>query len=250
MRHQFLAVLAILAVTACAEQGGPVAPADVAHSLEDAPSASLGSPAGHRYKVTIENLTTGQPLSPGVVVTHTNRVSLFAAGTVASNGIREIAENGDPSVAFAELSGVAGVRGLLTTEVPVGRVGGQPFASSLSFEIDAPANARRLSLALMLICTNDGFAGLDAVRLPRGDKAAVFYARAYDAGTEVNDERASSIVPPCFGIGPVGGLTGGVGRTAEIGTVAMHPGIRGMADLTAAHAWNGAVARVTVRRLH
>ena len=47
------------------------------------------------------------------------------------------------------------------------------------------------------------------MRLPGGHREEVFYARAYDAGTEVNDEVAGSIVPPCFGIGPVTGLIGG-----------------------------------------
>jgi hypothetical protein len=101
----------------------------------------------------------------------------------------------------------------------------------------------------MLICTNDGFAGLDGVRLPGGHGEAVYYAAGYDAGTEVNTEVASSIVPPCFGIGPVQGPVGGGDRTAENGTIHHHDGIRGDADLTSAHAWEGPVARITVQRI-
>lgn len=246
MRNPLHAALAALALSACAESSGPTSPAS---PVDGAARFSAASAATHRYEITIENLTTGQPLSPGVVLTHTREVSLFSAGEVASEGIREIAENGDPSAAFAELTGVEGVRGLLATSVPIGRMGGGPFPSTLSFEIEAAANANRLSLALMLICTNDGFAGLNSVKLPRGSKPDVFYAEAYDSGTEVNDEVAGSIVPPCFGIGPVGGLVGGAGRTAENGTVQMHGNIQGIADLTSAHAWTGAVARVTVRRI-
>jgi len=40
------------------------------------------------------------------------------------------------------------------------------FTDTLTFDITARPGDR-LSLATMLICTNDGFTGLDAARLPR-----------------------------------------------------------------------------------
>ena len=138
---------------------------------------------------------------------------------------------------------------MVATSAPVGRIGGPVFPSSLTLEIDAAAEANYLSMSMMLICTNDGFAGLDGVRLPGGFNQAVFYAHGYDAGTEVNDELAGSIVPPCFAIGPVQGPVGGAGHTAENGVVHRHPGIQGIADLTSAHQWNEPVARVMVQRI-
>ena len=36
------------------------------------------------YEVTIENLTSGQPLSPGLIVTHDRSASLFRVGHPAS----------------------------------------------------------------------------------------------------------------------------------------------------------------------
>ena len=249
MRTLSLLALATLTLAACGDTDAVTAP--VATSLEAAATTADSHESSTRtYRVTVTNLTTGQPLSPGVFVTHSRRVSLFSERAEASAGIREIAENGDPSVAAAALTGARGVRAVVTTGAPIGIVGGTPFPSSLSFEIEAGGNANLLSLSLMLICTNDGFAGLDGVRLPGGfHDEAVFYAEGYDAGTERNDELAASIVPPCFGIGPVKGLVGGAGRTAQNGVVRHHRGIRGIADLTSAHDWDGPVARVTVQRI-
>ncbi len=240
MRSLSLLALASLTLAACDNTDRMTAP--------EAPSLATAA-ATHRYRVTIANLTSGQPLSPGVVVTHTKKVSLFTMGATASEGIRFIAESGDPTTAVAELAGVPGFHEVVATSVPVGRVGGGPFPGSLTIEIGAAAEANYLSLSLMLICTNDGFAGLDAVRLPGGFQESVFYAQGYDAGTEVNTETAGSIVPPCFAIGPVQGPVGGPGRTAEGGVIQMHPGILGIADLTSAHRWTGPVARIAVQRI-
>ena len=249
MRTLSLLALATLTLAACGETDAVTAP--VATSLEAAATTADSHESSNRtYRITVTNLTTGQPLSPGVFVTHSRRVSLFSEGTEASAGIREIAENGDPSVAAAALTGANGVHSVVTTGAPVGIVGGTPFPSSLSVEIEAGGNANLLSLSLMLICTNDGFVGLDGVRLPGGfHDDAVFYAEGYDSGTERNDELAASIVPPCFGIGPVKGLVGGAGHTDQNGVVRHHRGIRGIADLTSAHDWDGPVARITVQRI-
>lgn len=213
------------------------------------PSLSKAPETGRRYRVTITNLTTGQPLSPGVVVTHRHRVSLFELGHRASEGIRQIAENGDPAPAAAALTGIWGVGAVVSTPAPVGRMGGGPFPSSLTVEIDASAGSTHLSMAMMLICTNDGFAGLDGVRLPGGFREERYYARGYDAGTERNTEVASSIVPPCFAIGPVQGPTGGPDREAEHRRIRYHRGIAGIGVLTSAHDWTGPVARVSIQRI-
>jgi hypothetical protein len=248
VRTLSLLAVATLTLAACGRTDDVTAPA----SLEAASTAAESNGSSTRtYRVTVTNLTTGQPLSPGVFVTHSRQAALFTARTRASDGIREIAENGDPSVAAAALVGVRGVHSIMTSAAPVGIVGGTLFPSSLTLEIEAGGDAHLLSLGLMLICTNDGFAGIDGVRLPGGfGTEAVYYAEGYDAGTERNDELASSIVPPCFGIGPVQGLVGGDGRTPQNGVIRHHRGITGKADLTSAHDWQGPVARVTVRRIN
>ena len=246
MSRRTASLLALTAfILAACESATPVSPVG-----EAAFAASPNAAATQRYEVIISNLTTGQPLSPAVAVTHTRDFRLFSIGDAASAGIQAIAENGDPGVAAAELQGRDGVFQVVTTPAPVGRIGGGPFPSTLRFEITAAANANYFSLATMLICTNDGFSGVNAVRLPGGFSTIMVYGAAYDAGTEANDEASASIVAPCFGIGPVALPGGGGGnRTAESNVVRMHPGITGIGALTAAHAWTGPVVSISIRRL-
>jgi hypothetical protein len=243
MRHLPTLILAAVAL-ACTEAeptSGPLL--DAASGVEHA-----SGDAARVYEVTIENLTTGQPFSPGIIVTHTAQQSLFAVGTEASEGLRLIAENGDPSMAVSMLAGAAGLADFQVVDAPIHRRGG-PGPSTYTLTIEAKANANRLSGALMLICTNDGFVGLDGVKLPGGFQTVTHSAMAYDAGTEVNDEASASIVDPCFAIGPTGGDSDGNARTAEGSTVQPHPGIAGSADLDPAqHGWTYPVASVTIQR--
>jgi len=164
MKIQILAVCVAIAALACNDADSPVDPASLNASagIDNAADA-----AAHTYEITVTNLTTGQPLSPGIVVTHDKQASVFTVGMPASDGIRFIAENGDPTTAVTELSGASDIDDVVATTAPVHRVGG-PGPTSLTTTVTARANASRLSVALMLVCTNDGFAGLDGVELPGG----------------------------------------------------------------------------------
>ena len=246
MFRHLAALLAATAALACGDTDRVVDPAlfDASAGVENAADA-----AHREYEITITNLTSGQPLSPGVLVTHTKQASFFTAGQAASEGLRLIAENGDPSTAAAALMGAPGVDAVVATMAPIHRMGG-PGPSSLTSTIAARANANRFSVAVMLICTNDGFTGLAGAELPRGFQPLTYYAAGYDAGTETNDELSANVVDACPAIGPVGGTADGNGRVAEGGVVMMHPGIQGGAFLDPAqHGWTEPVARVTVRRI-
>jgi hypothetical protein len=126
------------------------------------------------------------------------------------------------------------------------------FSDNVTFQIKG-RRYDRLSLATMLICTNDGFAGLNAVRLPaRGTRT--YWLRAYDAGTETNTEQGTDIVDACNALGPVD--IGGIGNENDAvdstphRRIRRHRGIMGNGDLSAdLHGWQGAVLKVTVTRL-
>ena len=96
-----LAPIALIVGLAACATDQPIAPSSA--------SASVSSTASYTYDVTITNLTTGQPMSPAIVVTHGPRLSLYKVGGVASAGIQAIAESGDPSVAYGMLNGAPGV---------------------------------------------------------------------------------------------------------------------------------------------
>ena len=204
------------------------------------------------YRVTVYNLTDGQPFTPPLAVTHRPAVDLFEPGAPASMAIQEIAENGNLGPAVDLASGSRHVAGSIVADggvtPPVVMPGGMR-----SFTLAASTGATRLSVVAMLVCTNDGFTGVDSIRLPsRVGDSTVRYASAYDAGTEVNTEAWADLVPPCAhltGFGDQGGTGTSNPALAEGGVIRMHPGITGSADLVpAVHGWTGPVAKVVVTR--
>ncbi|MCH8066321.1 MAG: spondin domain-containing protein [Chloroflexi bacterium] len=195
------------------------------------------------YNVTIENLTSGQPFTPPVVVAHTSAMDIFETGEAASAEIIAIAENGNNDPLVALVSGASAVHAFVAGDGPV-----MPGASA-TMSIQAPAGSY-LSAVFMLICTNDGFSGLDSMMLPATGSVTVD-ANAYDAGSEQNTEDFADMVPPCQGLVGVSSDDEGTGMSnpalAEGGVVTTHAGIQGGTDLTVAdHGWSGPVARITV----
>lgn len=205
------------------------------------------------YEVTVMNLTTGQPFSPGIVVTHAAGMSLFQMGARPSPGLIKLAEDGMPMdaiMAMKSMSGVGEAVVLSMPMMPIHRRGG-PGPTSATVRINAGPGETHLSLATMLVCTNDGFTGVSSMALPTDSTPASMDVGAYDAGSEVNDERFVSIVDSCGKVGPVmAPPDGNNNNLAEDGGVVRdHPGITGTGNLTAAHRWTGPVARITVRRM-
>lgn len=191
------------------------------------------------YKVTITNLTGGQLLTPFVVATHDPGFRVFRPGARASHGLQQLAENGGVPVLVGEIEG-----SVLDVQV----AGAAPIAPGETVEVyvQADKTAQRLSLAGMLICTNDGFGGLNSVRLP-DNGSRTWYGGAYDAGTEKNTESYTDLVPPCDGLGMTGETNPAL---AENGKIRHHRGIRGIADLDpATHGWKGPVIKVTAEQV-
>lgn len=213
------------------------------------------SGGGSKYKVTISNLTAGQPFTPPVLLTHSSRTGVFGLGDQASAEIQALAENGNSVPLVTALSGdvhVAQVVEGTAPLVPANNPGGTPFESSATFTISTHGNARYLSIVSMLICTNDGFTGVDTVRLP--SKKRTVFSVAYDARTEQNTEDFADMVPPCQGLIGVSSDDMGTGMTnpllSEDGVVIPHAGINGGADLQpAVHGWGDPVAKIVIERM-
>lgn len=215
---------------------------------------------GRDYEVTISNLTSGQPLTSPVAATHEGKHAIFEVGEQASVGVREIAENGNNAPLLAHLDADPSDRFFDFTEsgsgplVPAGVPGDAMFDQQVTLDLEASRNANRLSFVSMLVCTNDGFTGVDAIKLPGavgGSKTA--FTNGYDAGTEINTEDYADIVPPCQSL--IGDSSGEAGTgtsnpaLAEGGVIAHHPGIQGGSDLKpAVHGWTDPVARIRIER--
>jgi hypothetical protein len=193
-----------------------------------------------------------------VAATHRGKNELFRVGRPATFELKEIAENGNNAPMLTRLGSDDDVSDVVEAPggplVPAGSPGDAMFGQSTTFSIEAERGARFLSLAAMLICTNDGFTGVNALKLPSqaGDSVTVETA-GYDAGTELNTEDFADMVPPCQDLIGVSSGEPGTGASnpalAEGGVIAHHAGIMGGADLVpSVHGWdvNAPVARITV----
>ena len=208
------------------------------------------------YMVTIANVTAGQPFSPPAAATHKKGFRMFRVGKKASPELELIAEDGKQGPMVTLFMNSKKVTNVVDVGVPLlpAVTSNVTFSSVVSFEIMA-RRGDRLSIATMLICTNDGFTGLDAVKLPKKG-SVVYWLQAYDGGTEDNTEMGTDIVDACSGLGPTGlpgdpnGNENDAVATSPQKKITMHPGIHGGGDLTVSdHGWSGAVAKVTVTRL-
>jgi hypothetical protein len=222
------------------------------------PAASDDSPDLRTYRVTLVNLTDGQPFSPPVAATHRPGIHMFQVGRFASDELAAIAQGGDEVPMFNLFNGAAGATDAIDVGAPltpVGKVVGS-FVDTATFEIMAESGDR-LSLATMLICTNDGFLGLDAVRLP-SHGARAFLINGYDAGREQNTDLSQHLVDPCSALGPAklegdnnGNLDSGPGVSTDPPVrIHHHPNIHGGGHLSQAlHGWRDPVAVAVVSRI-
>ncbi len=147
------------------------------------------------YRVTIQNLApqhadaTSQTLSSALVVIHDRNVSLFTVGDAASASVIAVAEDANTALGVSTLAGAPGVYAVTSEGSAI-----LPGASS-SFEVSVKGSERYLSFVSMLVNTNDGFTGLDGIRLTGGTRTYPIFA--LDAGSEVNDQLTASIPGPC-----------------------------------------------------
>lgn len=193
------------------------------------------------YEVTVTNITYNQQFTPLLLATHRPDITFFTLGQPAIPPLVTLAEEGNVAPLRALLQGSPLVT---ATEAAAGLL--NP-GKSLTFRIQGNPWRDRLSLAAMLIPTNDAFAALNAVALPfPGSGGQTHVARAYDAGSEVNDELCSSIPGPLFA--ECGGSGGGAKVNGGEGFVHVHRGMHGVGDFKASRRdWRNPVAEVRVR---
>jgi hypothetical protein len=207
-----------------------------------APLPAAAAREGLLYEVTVTNATYNQQFTPLLLVTHEGSVRLFEIGTPASSGLATLAEEGDVVPLRAVLDANPDVN-MTTAGAGLTNAG-----NSVTLTIRGRPFRDRLSLAAMLIPTNDTFVALNSVDLPVHGTAH-YTARAYDAGSERNDELCASIpgpnFPECGGPGSGGKPGGGEGF------VHVHRGIHGVGNLLPENrTWKNPVAFITVKRVN
>ncbi len=189
------------------------------------------------FRVTITNLTHSINLTPIMVSSHKKGVSILKLGSPASNDLTAIAEGGNTAPLTASLranSKVIDVQSSAGLLMP---------GQSVSVDVSAKYGAKRISLASMMLPTNDGFIALNSVKAPK-QGTATYYSPAYDAGTETNDELCVSIPGPTCG-----GDAASPSDDGE-GYVHIHRGMHGIGSLAAdQYDWRNPVVKITITKI-
>ncbi len=189
------------------------------------------------YKVTITNLTPGQPIAPLLVTTHKAGKPFFVVGAAPTEGLDALAEAGNGQPLADSLADSPYVRDTALGD------GGTPPGNTSTVIVRGKAGDH-ISIGAMLGNTNDAFVGLEDVNLPTGRQAITYMAPAYDAGTESNDELCATVPGPACG-----GEALSPFDTGE-GFVTIHNGVHGIGGLyPSVHGWLNPVAKIVIRRV-
>ncbi len=205
--------------------------------------------------ITVTNLTQGLHFTPVITAAHDNANKIFMSGEMASSELQAMAEGGD----------ISGLASLLTgadanvNENPA--MGLLAPAMSTSFNLTSDAANTHLSLAAMVLPSNDGFVGLDSWKIPEEAGTYTVFLNAYDAGTEANDEIRGSGAPGEAGmpvpppLDAVIGMNGsGITDMESNDKVHIHRGSLGDDDMSAGKSdisnsvqrWLNPVAKLTI----
>jgi hypothetical protein len=191
------------------------------------------------YHVTITNLTYSINFTPILVASHRKPVAIFDLGAPAGDDLSAIAEGGDIGPMTTTLNANSQV---IDVQNSVGLL--KP-GHSVTVIVSGEHGVRYISLASMMLPTNDGFIGLDSVEVSKKG-SVTYYSPGYDAGSEANDELCTNIPgPTCGGVGSSPGENAG-----DENYVHIHRGTHGIGDLSASiYDWRNPVARITVTRV-
>lgn len=204
------------------------------------------APVTATYRVELLNLTANQPLSPVAVILHGQGYSAWQLGQTSGDGLEQLAEGGDPTVLLQEATANAATR-----DAQAG-VAAIPPGTTATIDVTGLASGARLTVASMLVNTNDCFTGTDNADLTG---LAIGAAQSwklvpYDSGTENNGETAGSIP------GPAGGGEGFNAIRDDRDYVAVHPGVVSADDglagsaLNETHRFQNPVAKLVVTRIN
>ncbi len=222
----------LLLLSACSDS-------DSDNDLPEITPPPTPEPVIYSFEVSVTNLTYAQPLSPIAVVLH-DEGNLFSLGETASEALEIMAEGGDNSELLA-------VSVALATGASADVL--MPGTSTMVEVMIEDLMPSSISLATMLVNTNDAFTGVNArsiADLAVGESISLLTS-SYDAGTEANSEMMGTIPGPA---------DGGEGYNAErddvLDMVTMHSGVVSVDDgltssvLTQAHKFDNPTMRVVI----
>ncbi|MDE0125346.1 MAG: spondin domain-containing protein [Bryobacterales bacterium] len=208
------------------------ASAQISAAAEAMPGQSVG-------QVSITNIGH-QPLAPILVVTHSkSAMPIFTPGMAASMELATLAETGNPAPLEAMVRTHAAVA--YATHV-TGMSGKVMPGETVTAEVVFDARHQSVSIAGMLVHTNDAFAAYQGARIPAGYDVNSYKVHVWDAGSEANTE-ACEDVP---GVHCEDTYDNARNMDGAEGMVLIHPGIHGMGDVPVRYDWRGPVAILKV----
>ncbi len=217
------------------------------HDGDSPPSSGTppdDSPSLQRqFQVDVTNLTQNQAISPVAVILHRTAYQPFMMGEKSSMALEILAEGGDNNALLADANTNVEVFDTASGSAKI------VVGASERFMLAGTSSEYQLSLAGMLVNTNDGFAalnGADVDQLTAG-ASITFYANVYDAGTEGNSEAASDL--------PGQGGEGFNAVRNDSDFIIIHPGVVSAIDgletsvLDQSHRFDNPAMKVQVTRL-
>lgn len=208
-------------------------------------SDSHNEPVIKTYTITVSNLTNNQPLSPITAIVHSNNYNLYTIGNPASASLEKLAESGDNSEYLAIKDNNDNVYDAVSGSGIIAP------GNSESVSITSPNELAYLSIASMLVNTNDAFIAERSQKistLVKGDSITLML-NVFDSGTEANSETATTIP------GPAGGGEGfNEQRNDTNNQITVHAGVVTATDglttstLNATHRFTNPAAKLTITR--
>ncbi len=200
-------------------------PGELRAQLVDGAGMAAEPPAPGSITFSFRNTAVYQPMTPPVVALHNSPdgesgIRLFEVGRPAIAEVIEIAENGNnaPLVAVAEGQIPAGTISAAGVAFVDASEPGPVFpGETATLTLDLESSDQVLSIVSMVICTNDGFTGVDS-RTISAEDSDTFLMPVYDAGSETN------VLDLTYWVGgPCGGDGENLGDV-EGGSIEPHPG--------------------------
>ncbi|MEJ2452726.1 MAG: spondin domain-containing protein [Candidatus Thiodiazotropha sp.] len=215
-----------------------------------------GSLLAQEISLSVTNLTHATYFTPLLIAVHDRHSDLFEPGVAASDHLQAMAEGGDISGLIDDV--ITGGGDYVAN--PAGGLLAPGATAEAMIDLHGNRN-RQLSIVGMLLPTNDGFVGLDSLKIPRVRGTYTVYLNGYDAGTEANDEIITGGgAPNTPGVPADPGGNAGTGGVATVGpdhnpTVHIHRGVIGDDDPTGGpsdldarvHTWHNPVAKLVIR---
>lgn len=217
-------------------------------------AATISSVSAQDFNISFTNLTHGSHFTPLIFTAHEKNQHIFEISSSASSSLQAMAEGGDISGLVADMAALNAD----ITENPAQAL--LTPGQTVNVDMSTQEANTQLSIAAMILPSNDGFVGLDSLSVPTKSGTYTYYLNAYDAGTEANDEIINGgNLPGVAGIpgDPLeqGGSNGtGVTNTEINKNIHIHRGVLGDTDANGGssdldsrvHRWLNPIARLVI----